>query len=111
MDRKTERELVETALANGIMRKEGEKAYPGQPLTYILTDKAFYHHANFASAKAEKELLQAALHKNIRIYKVLNISGETIEADMKYLRGELNKNSNWSTSEETIDRLLTGAGY
>lgn len=111
MDRIIEKELVETALANGITRKEGVRAYPGQPLTYILTDKMFYHHANIASAKAEKEFLQIALHKNIRIYKVWNMSGEAIEADMTLIRNEAEKLPTKAGFYEALNRMLLGAGY
>jgi len=106
-----DREKINQAIANGLSRKIGEPAKPDQTLTYILSDKKFYHHANLISAKAEKEFLETALARQVRLYKVWNTNREYIEADMKLIRSELKNSSNWCGFQQAIDRILTGAGY
>ena len=111
MNRIKDAEKIEEALAGGLVRLNGEKAPPDQPLTYILSDKKFYHHANLDSAKAEKEFLETALGRRMRIYKIWNANREIIEADMKLLRTALNNSLNWNKHDEAVDRILSGAGY
>lgn len=108
---KKDTEKIEDALANGLIRLDGEKAPPDQPLTYILSDKKFYHHANLESAKAEKEFLESALGRRMRIYKIWNANREITENDMKLLRTELNNSLDWNKHDEAVDRILNGAGY
>jgi len=102
---------IQQALENGIVRKQGVKADSCQSLTYILSDKKFFHHATLESAKAEKEFLQAALERELRIYKVWNSSRELIDNDMRYLRHELSVLSEWSDTQAALNRILVGAGY
>lgn len=84
-----DQERIDKAMANGFIRKKGERAAPHQALAYVLSDKRFYRHANLSSAKAEKDFLQAALGRKLRIYKVWNADREAIEADMTLLRNKL----------------------
>ena len=102
---------IQDAVATGIERKEGVRAEPGQPLTFILSDRKFYHHATLESAKAEKEFLQATLDKEMRIYKVWNARREMIDSDMKLLRKTLSNLTEWNDTQKAIDRILSGAGY
>ena len=102
---------INTAIGAGVIRQAGERAGPDQMLAYILSDKKFYHHATLRSAKAEKEFLQTALGKKMRIYKVWNASRESIVSDMELLRSDLNNFQNWGAVQHAIDRVLSGAGY
>ena len=102
---------INQAIEGGAVRKIGERAGPDQVLAYILSDKKFFHHANLRSAKAEKEFLQGALGKQMRIYKVWNVSRKGIITDMELLRSDLNKSKNWGDTQQAIDRILSGAGY
>lgn len=111
MNRKVDAEKIRLALELGVSRGVGVRANPDQPLTYVLSDKKFFHHANIASAKAEKEFLQASLGRKIRIYKVWNINRVSIETDMSLLRDILSHQSDWNDESHAIDRLLTGAGF
>jgi len=102
---------IRIAQEAGLVRAEGVKAEPNQILTYILSDKKFYHHATLESAKAEKEFLQAALQRDLKIYKVWNSKREMIDSDMRKLRHELSGISEWNDTQAAIDRILVGAGY
>lgn len=104
-------EKIEIALKSGLVRKPGIKANPNQVLSYILSDKKFFHHATLESAKAEKEFLQKALQRDLKIYKVWNSKREMIESDMRHLRSELDRQSKWNDLHAAIDRVLVGAGY
>lgn len=104
-------EKINQAIKDGAVRKMGERAGSDQFLAYILSDKKFYHHANLNSAKAEKEFLQTALGKKMRIYKVWNCSRKSIISDMELLRNELKNFQNWGETQHAIDRILIGAGY
>ena len=111
MNRAKQWRKIQEAIETGLERKEGVRAEPGQPLTFILSDKKFYHHATLESAKAEKEFLQAALSKEMRIYKVWNTKREMVESDMKLLRNTLSNLPNWDDTQKAMDRILSGAGY
>lgn len=111
MNRKNYSEKIAHALANGLARAPGQKADPGQALTFILSDKRYFHHATMNSAKAEKRFLEQALGKKIQLYKVWNIQRTALEKDMMMLRAELSKESNWNAVHKAIDRLVCGAGY
>lgn len=102
---------IEEAIASGIIRKPGERAAPNQTLTYILSDKKYFHHANLRSAKSEKEFLETVLGKDLKLYKVWNISRETAEADFKLIRSKLSSLSSWDVTFEAVDRIIAGAGY
>jgi len=39
------------------------------------------------------------------------VGRETLEADLKLLRAELDKKSEWDAENQAINRLLIGAGY
>jgi len=111
VSRKENQQKINLALSNGLKRVAGVKAEAGQPLTYILSEKKYFHHANLDSAKVEKEFLQEALGKKLQIYKIWNVSRETLDADLKMLRSELNKNTEWDLINQAVDRVLCGAGY
>lgn len=102
---------INQAIEGGAVRQIGERAGPEQVLAYILSEKKFYHHATLRSAKAEKEFLQTALGKKMRIYKVWNASRKSIISDMELLRTNLNDFQNWGDAQHAIDRILSGAGY
>jgi len=109
--RKDNEEKIQLALAKGLPRVAGVKAGAEQSLTYIISEKKYFHHANLDSAKIEKDFLQEALGKKLQIYKIWNIDRESLKADLRMLRGELDKQANWSPIELAIDRVLCGAGY
>ena len=111
MNTKKNAEKIKLALERGIHRAAGVKAEPNQSLTYILSERKYYHHANLESAKAEKDFLQIALGRDMLLYKVWNVGRQTLEADLKLLRAELDKKTKWDTAHRAIDRLLIGAGY
>jgi len=111
MNTKKNAEKIKLALERGVPRAAGVKADPDQSLTYILSERKYYHHANLESAKAEKDFLQVALGRNMSLYKVWNVGRETLEADLKLLRAELDKKSEWDAENQAINRLLIGAGY
>jgi len=109
VDKGKNAELIKTAIENGVHRAEGVKAEPS--LTYILSERRYFHHANMESAKAEKYFLQAALGRSMSLYKVWNVNRETLEEDLKLLRAKLDKKTDWDDENHAIDRLLIGAGY
>ena len=111
MSRKKNDEKIQLALANGLPRAAGVKAGAKQSLTYIISEKKYFHHANLDSAKIEKEFLQEALGKKLQIYKIWNIDRESLEADLKMLRNELDNQSDWNSINQAVDRILCGAGY
>lgn len=111
MDTVKNAELIKLAIENGVYRAEGVKAEPDQSLTYILSERRYFHHANLESAKAEKYFLQAALGRSMSLYKVWNVNRETLEADLKLLRSKLDKETEWDDENHAVDRILTGAGY
>jgi len=111
MSQKENQQKINQALSNGLKRVAGVKAEAGQPLTYILSEKKYFHHANLDSAKVEKEFLQEALGKKLQIYKIWNVSRETLDADLKMLRSELDKQPDWDAINQAVDRILCGAGY
>lgn len=104
-------ELIKLAIENGVHRAEGVKAETDQALTYILSERRYFHHANMESAKAEKYFLQAALGRSMSLYKVWNVNRETLEEDLKLLRAKLDEKTDWDDENQAIDRLLIGAGY
>lgn len=111
MRKKEDAEKIRLALANGLKRVAGVKAAAEQSLTFIISEKQYFHHANLESARVEKEFLQEALGKNLKIYKVWNVSRETLDADLKMLRSELDKIPEWDSINQAVDRVLCGAGY
>lgn len=106
-----DKEKIEKALQDGLVRKETIKAGENQTLTYILSDKKFCHHATLESAKAERAFLKAALKRNLRIYRVWRSSPEIVDADFLNLRLELAKLPEWNDMHAALDRVLIGAGY
>jgi len=102
---------IQAAIKQGLVREQGVAAEIDQPLTFILSDRKFFHHASLESAKAEKEFLQTALGKRIRLYKVWNTTSDQIKTDMGIIRKELKQESNGSSFFLAIDRVLTGAGF
>ena len=111
MSRKKNDEKIQLALANGLPRVAGVKASAEQSLTYIISEKKYFHHANLESARVEKEFLQEALGKKMQIYKIWNVSRTVLDADLKMLRNELNKQPDWDPINQAVDRILCGAGY
>jgi len=47
----------------------------------------------------------------LQIYKIWNVSRETLDADLKMLRSELDKQPDWDAINQAVDRILCGAGY
>ena len=111
VSRKENDEKIKLALSNGLHRVAGVKATREQALTFIVSEKKYFHHANLESANVEKEFLQEALGKKLQLYKVWNVRRETLAADMKMLRTELSKQDNWDAINQAVDRVLCGAGY
>jgi len=102
---------IQTAVSQGLVREQTQAAEIDQVLTFVLSDKKFFHHASLSSAKAEKEFLQTALDKQMRIYKVWNVSSAEMQADLTLIRGEATKLSRSSNFYQALDRVLESAGY
>ena len=111
MSRKKNDEKIRLALAKGLPRSAGVKASAEQSLTFIISEKKYFHHANLESAKVEKDFLQEALGKKMQIYKIWNVSREALDTDLKMLRNELDNQSDWNLISQAVDRILCGAGY
>lgn len=111
MPRANDYQKIKNALENGYDRKIGKRAHVSQTLTYVISDKKFFHHANIYSANAEKAFLEFALGREMRMYKVWNVKSDSAVADMKFLRYTLNNCANWNDNQIVMDRVLRSAGY
>ena len=111
MKRIQDREKIENALANGLVRQEGQRAAPDQLMSYILSDRKFFSHATLESAKSEKDFLEVVLGRQIRIYKVLNVKRELLQNDMVLMRSEAEKLSKRTKFYKSLNRVLEGAGF
>lgn len=111
MSLKSDWQKKQAAVQAGIKRPEPIQAKPDQPLTYVLSDRKFFAHASLSSAKAEKEFLQAALDRPIKIYKVWNTQSIQINKDMTLIRRETEKLQASTSFYKALVRVLSGAGY
>ena len=102
---------IQKAIENGVVREQSKRAEPEQLLTYVLSDKKLFQHATIESAKSEKEFLQLALDRDIRIYKIWNVTRERLQNDMVLIRGEARKMSKRTNFYKALDRVLEGAGF
>jgi len=111
MSRISDWQKIQSALANGLVREQGVPAELNQAMTFVLSDRKFFHHATLASAKAEKEFLQTALGKRIRLYKVWNTSRKNVQTDMSLIRTGAEQLSNQSEFYKALDRVLMSSGF
>jgi len=111
MARENDRQRIRDAVNGGLVRRPALRAAPDQVLTYVLSDRQFFPHASIESAKFEKDFLEAALGRQIRMYKVWNTNRKRVHADMTLLRSEAEKLPKQTKFYKSLDRVLESAGF